>query len=308
MKHRIILYGLLLLSISIDSIAQKCGIIVDDNNRVGIAYSTISVLKKPNGTISDEQGRFCFELPNKLNLSDSIFISALGYENKTISVKQYAQFDTLFLKEKIIVLEEVIVKSKKRHQIRLGNFHKNWMMQQTSFMPNSNAILASRIENSKLLEGVITKLYYRLSPQKTDFIQKFRLRCRIYKNSEANIPTYDILNNNVIIDVNPDDKFIEIDLSSKNITFKEQYIWVGIQTVGYIDNNNDFFSLSDFQYGKVKYRKKNPNKTAKIFNISPSFLMNDTGMGMELISGMKYWNAISPNKNNVPMIGVTVEY
>ena len=308
MKYKRIFCVLFLVLVSIDIIAQKCGVIVDNNSKIGIAYSTISLMKKPIGTITDEKGRFCFESPQKIMLSDSILISALGYENKSISVKQYIQYDTLFLKEKITILDEVIVKSNKNRQVRLGNFHKNWIMYQASFVPNSNSVLASRIENTNLLNGFITKLHYRLNPKKSDFIKKFRLRCRIFKNSDTNIPTDDILNDNVTIDVSPDDKFVEIDLSSKNILIKDQFIWVGVQTVGYIDNNNDFFSISDLQYGEVEYKKRNPKKVVKISTISPSFLMNDNGMGMKLISGIKYWNKLSPYKNHVPLIGVTIEY
>ena len=88
--------------------AQQCGVISDKKTKESIAYSSISFIKKSMGVITDEKGIFCLEIPK--NLSDSVQISALGYENQKITFSQFMESDTIYLNEKRVVLEEVIVK------------------------------------------------------------------------------------------------------------------------------------------------------------------------------------------------------
>jgi hypothetical protein len=284
--------------------AQKCGIIVDSQTKLGISYVTISIVNKPFGTLSNEKGNFCFEAQGID--SDSVFISALGYEYKKISFKQYLKSDTIFLKEKNIVLDEVVVKSKKSKVIYLGNFHKRWLVYQATFSPNSSQIIALKIENKNRIAGIIDALHFRLDPQKSDFAKKFRLRCRIFKNGDGEIPTEDVLDDNVIVDVTPNDKYVDVDISSYHIPFDSQYLWIGIQSIGYIDKEDEYISISEHQYGKVTYKKNRPKKVSSIMLLSPSFQMNDQGIGKSKNVWNKYWNLISTSKNNSPLFGLTL--
>jgi hypothetical protein len=284
--------------------SQKCGVIANIQTKVGIPYVTISVINKPLGTLSDSKGNFCFETQS--TSTDSIFVSALGYESKKILFKQYLKSDTIFLIEKNIILDEVVVKSKKNIFLDLGNFHKRWIINQTVFNPNSNQIITTRIENKNRVNGIINSLHFRLEPQKSDFIKKFRLRCRIFKNGENDIPFEDILNDNIIVDVTPYDKYINIDISSYNISFDSKYLWIGIQSIGYIDKQDQYISISEHQYGKVNYKKNKPKKVDNVMLLSPSFPMNNQGIGKSKNIWNKYWNDISTSKNNTPLFGLTL--
>ncbi|PWK16137.1 carboxypeptidase-like protein [Arcicella aurantiaca] len=301
MRHIVIL----LIIFPYFNFAQKCGLVADNQTKFGIPYATISVINKPFGIISDERGGFCFEAKTSNMDNDSIVISALGYEHRKISFKQYLKSDTIFLREKNVVLGEVVVKSKKSKAINLGNFHKRWLVHQTTISPNSSQILALKIEN-KHSTGIIEALHFRLDPQKSDFVKKFRLRCRIFKNGDEDTPTEDILEDNVIVDVTPDEKYIDVDISSYNIPFDYQYLWVGIQSIGYIDKEDNYISISEYQYGKATYKKNNPKKVSSIMLISPSFQMNDQGIGKSKKVWNKYWNPISTPKNNSPLFGLTL--
>jgi CarboxypepD_reg-like domain len=296
---------ILLLTFPYYSFSQKCGIVADNQTKLGISYVTISIANKPFGTLSDEKGIFCFEVKT-LNIDlDSVFVSALGYEPKKIPFRQYLKSDTIFLKEKNVILNEVVVKSKKSKIIHLGNFHKRWLVYQSTLSPNSSQIIALKIENNDRITGIIDALHFRLDPQKSDFVKKFRLRCRIFKNGEGEIPTEDVLDDNVIVDVEPNDRYIDIDISSYNISFDCQYLWVGVQSIGYVNNQDKFISISEHQYGIVTYKKNRPKKISNISLISPSFQMNNQGIGKSKNIWNKYWNPIS-SKNGSPLFGITL--
>ncbi|MCU0469538.1 MAG: carboxypeptidase-like regulatory domain-containing protein [Arcicella sp.] len=286
--------------------AQKCGFVADNQKKSGISYATISIINKPFGIISNERGGFCFETKTSNMDNDTILISAFGYEHEKISFKQYLKSDTIFLREKNIILDEVIVKSKKSKLINLGNFHKRWLVYQATLSPNSSQIIALKIENKDRITGIINALHFRLNPQKSDFVKKFRLRCRIFKNGYEETPTEDVLNDNVIVDVNPNEKYIDVDVSSYNISFDSQYLWIGIQSIGYIDKDDKYISISEHQYGKVTYKKNRPKKVSSIELISPSFQMNDQGIGKSKNIWNKYWNPISTSKNSSPLFGITL--
>jgi hypothetical protein len=287
--------------------AQQCSVISDKKTKEGIAYSSIIIIQKSAGIITDEKGKFCLEISK--NLSDSVLISALGYENQKITFNQFVKSDTIYLNEKRVILNEVIVKKARLKTKRLGPFHKKLLLVSYSFNQNSKNILVSKINNDELLNGFISTIHYRLAPHKSDFAKKYRLRCRIFQNGKNDNPTEDILSKNVIIDINPTDKFVNVNVDSLNIPFKEKSLWVGVQTIGYIDNLNNYVALSEFQIGKAIFDKNNPNKdkVEKYQMLSPYYMMTDKGEGKISSFGNGKW-ANSPSSMNVPLFGITITY
>jgi hypothetical protein len=300
---------LLLIYFSLPCFSQKCGIIADKATKLGISYSSISFIQKPLGTLSDNKGSYCLEISISKEKNDSIFVSALGYENKRLSYKQYIQSDTIFLVEKNILLQEVVVKSKKEKTVILGTFNKHWKLHDASFNVNSNTMVVSKIENINDLDGLITKIHYRINPHRSDLVKKFRVQCRLFKNdSLKNIPSEDILNDNVIIDINPEDKFIEAEISSYNINFKGKSLWVGIQTIGYINKEDIYISLFDHKFGKSVWRK-NIFKKGKNMLLSPAYLMTNKGVGKSKEPWNYYWNPVTEiSEYNNPVFGITLSY
>ncbi len=294
-----------ILLITTHLFAQQCGVISDKKTKEGIAYSSIIIINKSNGLITDEKGKYCLDIQK--NAVDSILISALGYENQRMTFSQFAKLDTIYLKEKRVVLNEVVVKKNKLKTKRLGPFHKKLMIVTYAFNQNSKNILVTKIDNEEQLNGTISTLHYRLSPHKSDIAKKYRLRCRIFKNGENDNPTIDILNKNVTIDIDPTDKFVEVNIDSLYVPFKETSIWIGIQTIGYIDNQNNYVALSDYQMGKTVFSKSNPNKIVKRENISPFYMMTDKGEGRITSFYNNKWSK-SGSSMSVPLFGITVAY
>lgn len=285
--------------------AQKCGIISDKKTKEGIAYSSVIIIQKSNGIITDEKGKFCLEIQK--NLLDSILISALGYEIQKMTLRQFEQSDTIYLTEKRVILDEVIVKKTRLKTKRLGPFHRKPLFVNYSFNQNSKNILVVKINNDEHLNGFISTLHYRLAPHKSDFAKKYRLRCRIFQNGENDNPTEDILSKNVTIDIYPTDKYINVNIDSLSIPFKENCLWIGIQTIGYIDNQNNYIVLSEFQIGKLFISKTNPKKVEKYQMLSPYYMMTDKGEGRISSFGNGKWSN-NLSSMNVPLFGITVAY
>ncbi|MEA5139388.1 carboxypeptidase-like regulatory domain-containing protein [Arcicella rigui] len=290
------------------SFSQKCGIVSDNHTKAGIAYATISHINKSSGSISDAKGQFCIQTQLSNSNTDSIIVSALGYEQRLLSLNDFLKSDTVFLREKNVLLEEVRVKSRKNKTIDYGTFHKRWILYQASYNPNSSTLTAVRVENYDNIEGIITNLHYRLSPKKSEFIKKYRLRCRLFKNGEDNKPSEDILNDNIIVEATPEDKFINVDITSHNVSLHDKYVWIGIQTIGYIDKNDEYFAISDYQFGKSFYKKNDAKKVEKIMLISPSYMMSKDGVAKSKHLWSKSWSEIPPSKYNVPLFGITISY
>ena len=297
---------LLILILSYNSsFCQKCGIIVDIKTKNGIPYTTISSLNKQKGVLADEKGKYCFVLA--ITQNDSIVISALGYKIKTLSISEYLKLDTIYLQEKNVVLSEVTVNAQKRKSILIGNFHKNISIVSNSKCMNSSAILATRIENIKDGEKLLTKLHYRFTPKKSEFVKKFRLSCSIYSNGDNNLPEKSLLDRNVVIDISPTDRYAEIQIDTMNVFFKQNTIWIGVQTLGYIDYDNTYINISSHEFGKVVYKKNNPNKVKEIYLISPCFEMGKGNNYTTKYIGSKSWNNRTVN-SQAPLFGVTLEY
>lgn len=287
------------------SFCQKCGIIVDIKTKNGIPYTTIASSNKQKGVLADEKGKFCLILA--ISQNDSIVVSALGYKIKTLSISEYLKLDTIYLQEKNVVLSEVTVNAQKRKSILIGNFRKNIRIVSNSKCMNSSAILATRIENIKDGEKLLTKLHYRFTPKKSEFVKKFRLSCSIYSNGDNNLPEKSLLDRNVIIDVSPTDRYAEIQIDTMNVFFKQNTIWIGVQTLGYIDYDNTYINISSHEFGKVVYKKNNPNEVKEIYLISPCFEMGKGNNYTTKYIGSKSWNNKLVN-SQAPLFGVTFEY
>ncbi|TXG36613.1 carboxypeptidase-like regulatory domain-containing protein [Seonamhaeicola maritimus] len=94
-------------SFSQESISAK---LIDSTNQKPIAFANISFGKK-SGVISNSNGDFQIHFKKKISTKDSLFISCLGYRNKSIPVLDFTD-NIIFLSQKSIELDEVLVSNK----------------------------------------------------------------------------------------------------------------------------------------------------------------------------------------------------
>jgi hypothetical protein len=117
--------GLLIILISIQ-ITVFCqpqkGRVLSVDTKNGIGFVNIGVLGGNTGTVSDNNGYFILDL-DKVNETDSLRFSMIGFESKTILVRQFIE-DSLkifYLAERSYNFPEVKVTYHKPKYIWLGN-------------------------------------------------------------------------------------------------------------------------------------------------------------------------------------------
>ena len=96
---------ILFLTLSLQAQIQVNGIIKDVDTKKPLPFATITT-EKVFSTISDVDGKFHFLLSMQ---PESITISYVGYESKTISLSEIKSFFTIYLIPKTAVLKEVII-------------------------------------------------------------------------------------------------------------------------------------------------------------------------------------------------------
>jgi len=81
-----------------------------DINKQALAFTSISIMSKSIGTISNEEGRFSLRL-TKENLNDTITISTLGFKSFKIKVQDFIDRDieVVTLEEDLVSLDEIVI-------------------------------------------------------------------------------------------------------------------------------------------------------------------------------------------------------
>jgi len=84
-------------------------VVFDKENKMPVVFASVYTANK-SGVITNQEGGFKLNISN-LSLTDSLYFSSLGYENKALTLKaiQDLRSDTIFLKVQQEMLEEVVV-------------------------------------------------------------------------------------------------------------------------------------------------------------------------------------------------------
>ncbi len=84
--------------------------VVDVKTKESIPYATIQ-LSENNGVIANEEGFFSIQLNENIAISDSLFITSMGYEKKAV-ILQSVMDSIIYLSPKAIELKEVFISNK----------------------------------------------------------------------------------------------------------------------------------------------------------------------------------------------------
>jgi hypothetical protein len=85
--------------------------LMDSKTEQPIPYATIQ-FSSNNGVITNENGEFSISISRAIQPVDSLVISCLGYETKSLAVKGFKQ-ETIYLNPKAVDLDEVLLTNKK---------------------------------------------------------------------------------------------------------------------------------------------------------------------------------------------------
>lgn len=244
------------------------GQIFDSETKQTIAYTGILFLKSGEGLITDYSGRF--ELQYKKDQTDSIRISSLSYEAKTIALKDLRNHKTkIFLTKKFYKINRVEVNASDFFSVRSGN--KGFMATGSVYIDTHGQQAALFVENPKLKEGIVKSVSFRLSG-KGNVSAPFRIR--IYSpDSSLTKPHKDLLRD--IIVVRPEGSgWFTAELSQYRIVAPPQGFFVAMEGI-YPPDFNAQFQEQDFKelnkkeadinnlaYGqRLSYNIKHKNRT-----------------------------------------------
>ena len=121
--------SLSLLALQLPAFAQTSaalnGQLLDQTTQRPVAYASVGVLRRPLGTVADDQGRFSLNLPATYD-QDSVRLALIGYAPRTLSVadlrRQLNQNGgTMLLQPAATQLAEVVVRPGKLTRRIIGN-------------------------------------------------------------------------------------------------------------------------------------------------------------------------------------------
>lgn len=295
------IYLILIFSpIATDSFGQsRCGKVLDAATHRSIPYASLHIPGKGIGMYASDNGDFCFTMPveNSSNVGlDSLVVSALGYKALRIDLKSFLLNDTLRLLPEPIVLQEVVVRSKKRgkHSKTIGYFKKPMFeLRSFGFSHNSNALLATYIPSRGDSAAVITKVFCRTTPRKNGSVQSFRVALRLYDHDTfTQLPGKDLLDELLVSEVEPDQSAIFFDLGTHSIRLPQPGFWIGVTCVGYTDALGNYIPNRDRKFGKVTFRNTKKLKVATIEHIAPMYNYTTDQGGLPRKSVTAGWNGI----------------
>jgi hypothetical protein len=244
---------------------QKCVKILSIKNEE-VPFATIVNSDNSYGKYSDENGNICVDVNL---LSDTIFISSVGYKRLIVFKKNYLQKDKFFLEETYQELKEVIVKTSKLKRESFYTYNKTTIaIFKHIWNPNTNILVTGFIENTSRESQTIEKVKFVFSAEKSNIADRFKIRFRFF-DSANDRPNSEITQTNITTELSPTDKMLEYDVSSYNIEFPENGVWVGMEVVGYYNFEGKFIPLENGKSGKAIY--KNNGKIKKINTVSPSY-------------------------------------
>jgi hypothetical protein len=278
---------------------------ITDKNGEPIPFATVVNKDNSYGVLVDAQGEVCIEADL---LKDSVIIHSMGFKNRIITKRQLLDLKSIVLEENAIELKEVVVKSSKPRVIEMGHFSKRNITFGISMTADVDELLACYISNTLEKDLALTKLKFRFSPHKEDFIDRYVLRLRLWENLRGK-PSTDIAIKNMVFEIKAGEKFLEVDVEKEAMILPKLGFWMALEPVGYYDKENNFNHIESGSVGKVAYKDCKDRKNKTNFNITPSVETDRSsfyahGYGRNL---KNEWERIDfMGKFFIPMFGVEV--
>jgi hypothetical protein len=218
MKKKILFLVLLLGQISVN--AQNISGKLTDENKNPLAYVNIGVVGLNKGTISSSNGIYTIDITG-IDNENIVRFSMVGYESIDYKVgdlrAKQKEILNITMKEKIIQLQEVVIKPSNEKPIYLGSKRAGnmaWVWSEAI----SGAEIGTLFRNNKSI--LLTKLYFHISKNYCDSIL---YRVRIYSNK--NEYPQKIINEKDIRFVSKKKKGWEsVDMSDYNIAISSDFI------------------------------------------------------------------------------------
>ena len=177
------------------------GKVLREKKKKPLPFATISLKNHPIGTIANNEGEFILKINPKFR-SDTLIISFIGYENKSLPVNElFEKEHTFLLREKRYTIQEVIIRTKDpdiilkkaisrieenyhtEAPILLTSFYRETVKKDEQFTSVSEAIIKMYKPNVKLFQSPQIKV---LKSRKTiDYTKKDSVMLKLKAGLEA---------------------------------------------------------------------------------------------------------------------------
>lgn len=84
------------------------GKIIDFSQQLPIENASVYIQNTTIGTISNADGRFSINVPNK-NLNDTLVVSSIGFKSFKVVVKDFDSSEDIFMEEDVASLDEIVI-------------------------------------------------------------------------------------------------------------------------------------------------------------------------------------------------------
>ncbi|WP_405205371.1 serine hydrolase [Aquimarina sp. LLG6339-5] len=236
------------------------GRVLDKKNNIPIPYANIGIINTGNGTISNSDGSFTIKVSEE-NLTKEVLFSAIGFEQQSIPLAALinSEENTIRLKEKITVLEEVLItnSSKKYKNEWLGNRKRHLMVQGVMQVDSVSAggAMALLIDKKKNFNYVQNAALFITRNTRPEF--KVRLRFLSVDKANNNMPGEDLFNESIVIKSSIQRGWLDFDVSQYYYRIPQDSFFLMFEwIIEDIDRVEMFMTLK-------KYQEQNPDKIKK---------------------------------------------
>lgn len=256
-----------LIAQSLSGQTPLSGIIKSADSSKPLTYVNIGILGKGVGTVSDENGSFKIQI-NRIHHRDSIKISMIGYKSKTFLVQgfiaQMKKVNTIYLVEKVMELDEVVVTNKKLKTRTLGNRTTSKIITDgfDSDQLGNEAGLVIKIKRSPTY---LQSFHASIAKNEHKEI-KFRLN---FYNLKDGLPHENILKDNIIVTSTIKSGILSVDLKEYNIIMEEDF-FVSLEWIENFGDGDLQFSIG-FLGSPVIYREASQGRWITINGVSAGF-------------------------------------
>ncbi len=265
MKALVVLLGLTVLGLKGQT--SISGTIKTAVSKEALAYVNIGILGAGVGTVSNENGSFRMDIRKKY-YQDSLKISMIGFRSKTFLVQDFIQLlekeKVVYLSEKVLELEEVVLVNRKLKNRTLGNRTTSKILSDgfDSDQLGNEAGLVIRIKKSPTYVQS-----FHASVAKNEHKElKFRLN---FYNLKNGLPYQNILKENIIVTSTLASGILSVDLRRYDIVMEEDF-FVSLEWIEDFGAGDLRFSIG-FLGSPVIYREASQGRWTVINGVGPGF-------------------------------------
>lgn len=256
-KNLLILF---LFIVQISAYAQRQVRVVDSISNKGIPYVAIR-FGINNGVYTDDKGEFSIDDIT----SDSIILSSIGYEKKSVNLKSLKE-DIIYLNPSNLELEEVFLSSKKeKHKTKKikPKKHNDFRLSHRLIIGSEMAILIPNnfnshdVELKSLIIPIVTRTisFDKSMNGKAQRIKRLPFsamyKITFYENF-GGMPAKQLNHEAITIVLDEKSTTVTLDIEKYNISLPSEGVFVGILNLGKTDENGNLISTSPFELKKNK--------------------------------------------------------